>query len=108
MSEKQKRDLYWVNKDGYIVIKGFMLTELCLEKTELMVYALIYSYNSNGRTFTGTREYISQWTGSKKSAVDAALKNLQAKEYIVKTVRKQGSSRIIEYGVKAEHNIYRT
>ena len=80
-------------------IYGFMRTSLGLEKTALLVYALIYSSFCRGALFTASREYISQWVGSSKSAVDSAISDLVERGYISKTQRRCRGDCIVEYTI---------
>jgi len=88
-----------ITGDSYIKIYGFMRSAMQLEKTELLVYALIYSYFRNSAPFTGSREYIAEWVGSGKSSVDIALKSLLEKGYISKAQRYERGYTYIEYGI---------
>ena len=54
-------------KNNYIVLQGWMRTELDLTENELILYALIYGFTQDGRSeFSGTLEYMKYWTGIKK------------------------------------------
>ena len=88
--------------DSYIKIYGFMRSAMNLEKTELLVYALVYSYFRNSTPFTGSREYIAEWVGSGKTAVDRALSTLIEKGYITKTARRERGYSYIEYSINIE------
>ena len=69
----------------------FMTDKLGLSKTELLVFALIYSFFNHSREYTGTRENICKRVNAKRSAVDDALRNLLNKGYITKRkVHKRG------------------
>ena len=84
---KRKRAPELITPEANFRIFGFMRTELGLEKTELLVYALIYSYFRSATPFTASREYISEWVGSGLSAVDTAIARLVEKGYITKSQR---------------------
>ena len=91
-----------IRADSYIKIYGFMRSSLNLEKTELLVYALIYSYFRNSAPFTASREYIAERVGSGKTAVDKALASLIEKGYISKTQRRERGYSFIEYSINVE------
>lgn len=91
-----------ITGDSYIKIYGFMRSAMQLEKTELLVYALIYSYFRNSAPFTGSREYIAEWVGSGKSSVDIALAALIERGYITKTHRRERGYNFIEYSINVE------
>ena len=88
--------------DSYIRIFGFMRNEMGLQKTELLTYALIYSYFRNCSSFNGTREYISKWVGSSHSAVESALNSLLKKGYITKTSERLRGHSVVAYTVNVE------
>lgn len=66
-----------MNRDGFIVIQSFMRSELGLKGNELIIYALIYGFcQSEGHSFHGSRQYISDWTGCSLSTVSNVLAGL--------------------------------
>lgn len=74
-------------KDGkYIVIASFMLTELELKGNELLVYAIIYGFSQTDgmKGFSGSLQYLADWTNSTKQGVIKNLKSLIDKGYITK------------------------
>ena len=94
-----------ITGDSYIKIYGFMRSAMQLEKTELLVYALIYSYFRNSAPFTGSREYIAEWVGSGKSSVDIALAALIERGYITKTHRRERGYNFISSKFKSTTTI---
>ena len=91
-----------IPNDSYIRVYGFMRSQLGLEKTELLVYALIYSYFRNCESLSGSREYIAEWVGSGRTAVDRAIASLLAKGYIIKEPRCFRGLHYIEYNIKVD------
>ncbi len=84
-----------MEKHNYIVIQGWMVTDLGLKNTELVVFAVIYGFCQDGEhKFNGSLKYLQDWTGSSKNTVIKALKSLQDKNMIVKT---EESIRNIKY-----------
>lgn len=82
-----------VFQDQFIGIWGFMLTDLKLSKTELLVYAVIFSvYKHKNDYFCGSREYLQAWCNVGKSAVNAALLSLEEKKLIIKEYRRFGNA----------------
>ena len=74
-------------KDGkYIVIASFMLTELNLKGNELLIYAIIYGFSQTDgmKGFSGSLQYLADWTNSTKQGVIKNLKSLADKGYITK------------------------
>ena len=86
-----------VTPEANFKIYGFMRTSLGLERTELLIYALIYSYFRSGTPFTASREYIAQWVGCGKSALDTAISSLVTKGYINKTQVKYRGVNVLNY-----------
>ena len=75
--------------ERYLKIWDFMLFDLDLKKTELFIYALIFSINYNYKDyFRGSRKYIQTWTGASLRAISYALSSLQKKDYIFAYVEK--------------------
>ena len=73
-------------REGFIVIQSFMRSELGLKGNELIVYALIYGFcQSEGHSFHGSRQYISDWTGCSLSTVSNVLASLVEWGLLVKT-----------------------
>ena len=76
-----------VKRDNYITIQGFMLTELKLKGNELIIYACIYGFSqAENQTFSGSLQYLADWTNSTKQGVMKNLKALEEKGYIGKKV----------------------
>ena len=75
-----------VNRDNYIVIQGFMLTDLHLKGNELIIYACIYGFSqAENQTFSGSLQYLADWTNSTRQSVINCLKSLVEKGFIEKT-----------------------
>lgn len=71
--------------DNFIVIWGFMRQAFKLKGFELNIYAVIFGYYRNyGSPFTGSRKYLSEWTGASRSTVENALLSLEKKNLILK------------------------
>lgn len=79
------QDSKYVKEDNYINIQGWMVTELGLKGNELLIYACIYGFSQDGvNKFTGSLQYLAEWTNSTKQGVMKNLKSLVEKEYIQK------------------------
>ena len=71
-----------------------MVKDLKLKGNELLIYAIIYGFSQDGKSqFTGSLQYLADWTNSTKQGVLKALKTLCAKQLILK-------NEYIENGVK--------
>ena len=65
-----------IKRENYINIQGWMVTDLGLKGNNLLIYAIIYGFSQEeGQRFTGSLQYLADWTNSTKRGV---LKNLKA------------------------------
>lgn len=89
-----------IKDHNFITIQGWMINQLGLAGTELMVYAIIYGFSQDGESkFTGSRGYLAEWCGTTLPTIDNALKKLTEKELITKETETTNGIRIIKYGV---------
>lgn len=102
INENKNPAVSLIPNDSYIRIYGFMRNKMGLEKTELLVYALVYSYFRNGESLTGTVDYIAAWVGCGRTAVSGALTSLVSKGYITKAQRCSRGLRYVEYNVNPD------
>lgn len=86
-------------KDGnYIVIQSFMIKDLKLKGNELLTYAIIYGFSQNGEDkFTGSLQYIADWTNSTKQGIMKNLKSLVDKGLLEKTEIFKNGVKFVEY-----------
>ena len=88
---------------SFLKIWGFMLTDLKLEKTELLVYAVIFAMHKNYcDCFMGSKEFLQGWTNSGKSTVESALRSLEKKMLIKKELRQIGQMKKAVYFINTE------
>lgn len=88
----------WVKDGNYITIQSFMIKDLKLKGNELLTYAIIYGFSQNGESkFTGSLQYIADWTNSTKQGVMKNLKALVAKGLIVKTDIYENGVKFVKY-----------
>lgn len=74
-----------IKSENYIVIQGWMIKDLKLKGNELIIYAIIYGFSQlEGQKFTGSLQYLAEWTNSTKQSVIKCLKSLIKKNLIVK------------------------
>lgn len=74
-----------INRDNFIVIQGWMISELNLKGNELVIYACIYGFSQmENQVFSGGLQYLANWTNSTKQGVVKNLKSLVDKGYIQK------------------------
>ena len=71
--------------NNYIVILDFMVRDLKLKGSELLVYALIYGFSQDGESkYYGSRRYIADWFNCSLPTIDKALNRLLEKGIIFK------------------------
>ena len=89
-----------VNRENYILVQGWMLTDLHLKGNELIIYACIYGFSQlDGQTFRGSWQYLADWTNSTKRGVANCLKSLVEKCYIEKIDKIVNGVKFCEYRV---------
>ena len=87
-----------VNRDNYIVIQGFMVSELGLKGNDLLIFAIIFGFSQmKNQRFTGSLQYLADWTNSSKQGVQKNLKSLQDKGLIAKEDRIINGVKFVEY-----------
>ena len=92
-----------IGRENFVKIWGFMLVDLKLEKTELIVYAVIFSMHRNYcDCFSGSRRYLEKWSSASRATVENALKSLENKKFIRKEYRQYGRSRQAVYFINTE------
>ena len=80
MAESKIRD------DNFFMVSGWMLNRLGLKGTALHVFAIIYGFSQDGEgSFTGSLQYLCDFTNTTKKPVIKALKELTDLGYVVKT-----------------------
>lgn len=80
MSESKVRD------DNFFLVSGWMLNRLNLKGVALQVFSIIYGFSQDGEgSFTGSLQYLCDFTNASKNTVLKALKELTDKGYVKKT-----------------------
>lgn len=87
-----------VKDENFIVVQGWMVNGLDLKGNELLVYAIIYGFTQDGESmFTGSLQYLADWTNSTKQGVSKNLKSLLDKGYIGKREKFINKVKFVEY-----------
>lgn len=74
-----------MKSDNFVVIQGWMITELKLSGNDLLVYAIIYQFSQDNETkFSGSLQYLADWCNATKQGIQKNLKNLLDRNLIVK------------------------
>jgi DNA-binding MarR family transcriptional regulator len=80
MAESKIRD------DNFFLVSGWMLNRLNLKGTALQVFSIIYGFSQEGEgSFTGSLQYLCDFTNASRNTVLKALKELVEVGYITKT-----------------------
>lgn len=75
-----------IQDSNYYQVSGWMLNRLGLKGTALQVYAIIYGFSQDGESsFSGSLQYLVDFTGASRSTVVRALKDLVELGYVLKT-----------------------
>lgn len=89
-----------LRNDNYIVIQGWMVSELGLKGNELLVYACIYGFSqAENQAFNGGLQYLADWTNGTKQGVIKSLKSLTEKGFIGKRENIINGVKFVEYYV---------
>lgn len=89
-----------VKRENYVILQGWMITDLGLKGNELIIYACIYGFSqAEGQTFSGGLQYLADWTNTTKQCVIKCLKSLVDKGYIVKVDNTIKGVKFCEYHV---------
>ena len=87
-----------VINQNYIVIQGWMVNELKLKGNGLIIYAIIYGFSqSESQRYTGSLQYLADWTNSTKQGVIKSLKLLIKKGLIMKEEKNINGVKFVEY-----------
>ena len=74
-----------ISDENYILIQGWMRSEMGLSGAALMVYATIYGFSQTGNCYySGSIDYLAEWAGVQRRQVISILKNLTESGYIEK------------------------
>lgn len=74
-----------INEENYILIQGWMRSEMGLSGAALMVYATIYGFSQTGNCYySGSIDYLAEWAGVQRRQVISILKELTESGYIEK------------------------
>lgn len=87
-----------VRQSNYITVLGWMVSDLKLRGNALLIYAVIYGFSQNDDdSYTGSRQYLADWTNSTVQNVSRCLKKLVEDGFIIKTENVINGVRFCEY-----------
>jgi len=67
-----------IKEDNFIIIQGWMIKDLDLKGNKLLIYAIVYGFSQGleNQKFTGSLQYLADWTNSTKQGVMVCLNAL--------------------------------
>lgn len=96
----EKRILETTN---YLNIQGWMVTELHLKGSQLLVYAVIYGFSQDGEGwFHGSRSYLAEWCSADLRTVTRILNQLVEDGLVLKDERNEVSGLSNRYKVNRD------
>lgn len=89
-----------IDKNNFITVQGWMVTDLHLSGSELLCYALIYGFSQDNKSvFSGTANYIAEWLNINRRQVMRILQHLTEKNLIEKIEKKINGVLLVDYKV---------
>lgn len=90
-----------VKNENHFQVQGWMVNELKLKGSELIIYAIIYGFSQDGQSkFTGSLQYLADWTNSTKQNCMNHLKSLIDKDLIEKEELEINNNKYCKYSAK--------
>lgn len=87
-----------VRQSNYITILGWMISDLKLKGNALLIYAIIYGFSqTQDLAYTGSRQYLADWTNSTLQGVSKCLKKLVDDGFISKKENVINGVKFCEY-----------
>lgn len=92
-----------INDENYYIVHGWMINQLKLKGVPLQLYAIIYGFSQDGESrFTGSAQYLCDFTGTTKPTIHKALTELVSKGYIKKYDIEKNGIKFCEYSISLE------
>lgn len=74
-----------VKDDNFFLVSGWMLNRLKLKGVSLLVFSIIYGFSQDGESyFTGSLQYLSDFTNASRPTIIKAIKELVEKGLVIK------------------------
>ena len=81
-----------------LTIQNWMVTELGLKGSEIIIYAIIFEASHDGSTmFTGSAKYLADWTNTTKQSVFKVLKSLTDRKLIIRHEETRNNVLFVSY-----------
>ena len=92
-----------IKKESFFTIQAFMRNELNLKGNELLIYAIIFGFSQiENQFFTGSLNYLADWTGASRTTVKTTLINLLKKGLLKKEAIYKNGVRYCKYRALTE------
>jgi len=89
-----------IKNENFVAIQGWMVNELGLKGNALIIYAVIYGFcQLDGHSFSGSLQYLADWTNSTKQGVLKSIKKLLDGGLITKKEKFVNNVKIVEYNI---------
>lgn len=87
-----------LEKGNFAILRRFMITDLKLSGSELVIYAVIYGFTiGKNHCYTGGIEFLKKWTGIEKRNVFKNLDSLVSKRMLIKEDFYKNNVRFVKY-----------
>ena len=87
-----------VREGDYISVQSFMVKDLKLSGNELLVYAIIHGFSKDGESeFSGSLQYLQDWTNSSKRCIQYTLEKLVENGHIKRNTIEVNNVRFNHY-----------
>lgn len=87
-----------VKAGNYYVVQSFMVKDFQLKGLEKDIYAIIYGFSqTDNQTFTGSLQYLADWTNASKQGILKAINCLIEKGLIAKKEKFINNVKFVEY-----------
>lgn len=95
-----------LNKDSFIMLKPFMVTELNLSGNTLIIFAAIYGVTITKGLFYGSLEYLAKWCNCTTRNVISCLQKLTEAGLVKKRRTQKGCIYVSTYKDKKDTDVY--
>lgn len=87
-----------IPKESYFCVQSWMVTELKLKGTELIIYAIIYGFSQDGKSYySGSASYLAEFAGVTTRAVFNILGKLCERNLLRKQEKIVNGIKLVDY-----------
>lgn len=96
-----------VKEKSYLHIEAFMVNDLKLKGNELLVYAIIFGFSQDEESvYSGSLQYLADWTNSTKRGIIKTLQSLIQKKLIEKNEIFKNGQKFCEYKARVVNKVH--